>query len=690
MKTDDITEWRAYRKKISDKGGHPFVIPAAGPVCALGWMDESHTNHDDKHLLPHKSQIHNPVAVELGSELALVLATYEQSPNKTAKGDPNPDWYHRVTCENYHRIRAHQAGKLVERAFPGATNVAANFVGLLLGASKEEVSQVTSEILTPPPATTAKSGSRQAGSGLNEPGSQSAPGDASAVKKQRVGGSNIVTRPTMRNAAAAAANVPRPSRAASSSADPPTPTVIGEFARGSPMALAAFAAPLRHQPIIDDPELLGELSLLYGYFCKVGGGDGRLPKRNINVAPENDWFFSKLPAYVNKNRPAGEHHRAATLQEISDAPGPERQKMVVDLGNKAHNKFMAVLAPLPLISPKTTISQVIANHMVTNNKLQELYDVALAGAKKPEDRAIIITQLAFGAARLNAYLMHCGEAYGPYQGNDTEEAPIINWTEMSEKIVGQVLTPRAIARTVPAKATAVTTPAKSIPSKAKAQVKAATARAKSIPATAQAPPAKVPSSAQLGAKAKAKDAAAQAKSTAATAKATPLAKRAAEAAQSQRVPRTTRELTPTVPTRNVAQRHERAQDDRASRDTSRGSGGGQQESYGRRPTQRDEQGQGSTDDYRSQRSERPALGRQDAGSDRRPDERGGAWRPTDRRGRDSSRDRGSRQDDTRGSQSSRGAGSSGSQRLRDEARRQADSDKADRDRSRRDDRRGGR
>ena len=205
-------------------------------------MDESHPNHEDKYLLPHKSQIRNPVSVELGSELALVLATYEQSPNKTAKGKANPEWYHRVTCENYHRIRAHQAGKLVERAFPGATNVAANFVGMLLGASKEEVRLVTSEILEP--STTAKSGSRQAGPGRIAPGSQSAPSDASAVKKQRTGGSNIVTQPTMRNPDAAAANVPRISRPASSSTDPQTPTVIDEFVCGSPMAMAAPAVPL--------------------------------------------------------------------------------------------------------------------------------------------------------------------------------------------------------------------------------------------------------------------------------------------------------------------------------------------------------------------------------------------------------------------------------------------------------------
>ena len=108
-------------------------------MCDLNWMDDTHPDHEERFLLPHKTQIRNAVSVELHSELALVLATYEQSPNRTPRGAENPEWYHRLTCEIYHRIRANQGHKLAERAFPGATNLAAHFVGLLLGASKEEV-----------------------------------------------------------------------------------------------------------------------------------------------------------------------------------------------------------------------------------------------------------------------------------------------------------------------------------------------------------------------------------------------------------------------------------------------------------------------------------------------------------------------------------------------------------------------
>ena len=151
----------------------------------------------------------------------------------------------------------------------------------------------------------------------------------------------------MRNPEAAAANVPRASQPASSSTDPQSPPVIDDFMRGSPVAMAAPAVPSRHQPVIHDPELLGEIALLYGYFCKEGGGDGRLPNKPTDATPENNWFRAKLPAYINKNLPKGEQHRPATLQEISVAEGTERKNMVDDLGMKAHNKFMAILESVP-------------------------------------------------------------------------------------------------------------------------------------------------------------------------------------------------------------------------------------------------------------------------------------------------------------------------------------------------------
>ena len=108
MKTDSREEWLEYRREISRKGGHPFVLESNAQICEPNWMDDSHPNHEDQHLLPHKSQIRNAVSVELHSELALVLATYEQSPNRTPRGAENPEWYHRLTCEIYHRIRANQ------------------------------------------------------------------------------------------------------------------------------------------------------------------------------------------------------------------------------------------------------------------------------------------------------------------------------------------------------------------------------------------------------------------------------------------------------------------------------------------------------------------------------------------------------------------------------------------------------
>ena len=160
-------------------------------------------------------------------------------------------------------------------------------------------------------------------------------------------------KPTLRNPEAAAANVPLPKGAASSSSGPITATVIDDFIRGAAMTMAASAPPLRHQPVIPDPVLTDEIALLYGYFCVVGGGGGwLLPQTPDDVTPENNWIYKRIPAYVNMNLPEAEFRRAVTLQEISDAEGSQREKMVIDLGSKVQNKFMSILAPLPLKTPK--------------------------------------------------------------------------------------------------------------------------------------------------------------------------------------------------------------------------------------------------------------------------------------------------------------------------------------------------
>ena len=300
------------------------------------------------------------------------------------------------------------------------------------------------------------------------------------------------------------------------------------------------------------------------------------------------------------------------------AEGSVRKKMADDLGMKAHNKFMSILEHVPTKALKNVICKVIAGHMVTNNKTQDLIDVAAAMPSKAEERALIIKHLAFGAARLNAYLTYvCNHEYAPYVGNGTTKAPHIDWgaDQLCRRVYGPGAggTPRGVAAAAPAGMTAA--------------VAAASPRTRAPKAKAQTTP---PKAAAVAAGAKRNPAKAKAKGGGAAAPATP-PKAAAKPTQAPKsksqtprpppwakptawAPRQARDLSPPDPVRNVAPRREQRDEQGAQRGL-----------QGQRPTQRDGQGRESSRDA--------------------------ARRERDRRGRDPSHDRGdrdrSRRDDRR-------------------------------------------